>query len=145
MRLTLVNGLVGASAAIVLGGQIISRGDQPRPVVGTVVSAVAPVTVPNPEIDSVVGAGRLSQAIHAFIGKVRDLSHPRALETAFHSYFAFLSENPQAVDKPYLYFVDYGIPATEPRGYVFPLAVKSPVARWMVTNSRIIFRLPMRR
>ena len=42
-----------------------------------------------------------------------------ALESAFRSYFAFKSAHPDEVKKPLLYFVDYGLPSTAPRGYVF--------------------------
>jgi hypothetical protein len=52
---------------------------------------------------------------------VRPLSHPKALETAFRSYFAFKAGHPDQVTKPYLYFVDYGLPSTKPRGYVFDM------------------------
>jgi hypothetical protein len=49
------------------------------------------------------------------------MSHPRALEDAFRSYFAYRAANPDRVKKPYLYFVDYGLPSTTPRGYVFDM------------------------
>jgi len=48
-------------------------------------------------------------------------SHPRALETAVNAYFAYKAEHPEAVKKPYLYFVDFGLPQTEARGYVFDM------------------------
>ena len=43
------------------------------------------------------------------------------MEDAFHSYFAFKSAHPAEVKKPFLYFVDYGLPSTAPRGYVFDM------------------------
>jgi hypothetical protein len=52
---------------------------------------------------------------------VRSLSHPSALEDAFGSYFAYKSAHPDKVTKPYLYFVDYGLPSNKPRGYVFDM------------------------
>src|SRR4051794_35875420 len=52
---------------------------------------------------------------------VRPLSHPLALETAFRGYFAYRAMHPEDVRKPYLYFVDFGLPNTEPRGYVFDM------------------------
>jgi hypothetical protein len=60
-------------------------------------------------------------ALDAFTGVVRPLSHPEALEDAFKSYFAFKSAHPEKVQKPLLYFVDYGLAATEKRGYVFDM------------------------
>jgi hypothetical protein len=127
-RLTLMNGFVAASGALFAGGQIISAGDQPSPVEPAVVSAIAPVLAPASaaafaatDSMSAAPAGKLTGALRTLVSKVRELSHPKALETAFGSYFAYLSENPDAVRKPYLYFVDYGIPANEPRGYVFDM------------------------
>jgi hypothetical protein len=60
-------------------------------------------------------------ALDAFAGVVRPLSRPEALEGAFRSYFAYKTTHPDEVRKPYLYFVDYGLPSTEPRGYVFDM------------------------
>jgi len=62
------------------------------------------------------------RAVEALASAVRRLSHPRALHDAFASYFAFKDAHPERVRKPYLYFVDYGLPATTPRGYVFDMS-----------------------
>lgn len=59
------------------------------------------------------------EALTALQRHTRSLSHPRALETALRSYYAYVAEHADRVKKPYLYFVDYGLPATKPRGYVF--------------------------
>jgi hypothetical protein len=61
-------------------------------------------------------------ALAVFSSAVRKLSDPRALKDAFNSYFAFKAAHPNDVKKPYLYFVDYGLPNTEARGYVFDMA-----------------------
>jgi hypothetical protein len=61
-------------------------------------------------------------ALDAFKSVVRPLSHPLALEDAFRSYFAFKSAHPNEVKKPLLYFVDYGLPSTAARGYVFNMS-----------------------
>jgi hypothetical protein len=66
-------------------------------------------------------AARARSALDALSGAVRPLSHPRALEDAFRSYFTFKAANPGQVRKPYLYFVDYGQPSTARRGYVFDM------------------------
>jgi hypothetical protein len=126
LRLTLTNSLVAVSAAVIAGGQLVPAAAQPRPAgiaaVSVVTPAVVPAAAPAPaSVDSVVAPNKVTSALRGFVAKVRGLSHPRALETAFRSYFAYLSESPNAVKKPYLYFVDYGIPATEPRGYVFDM------------------------
>ncbi|HEY9225677.1 MAG TPA: murein L,D-transpeptidase catalytic domain family protein [Gemmatimonadaceae bacterium] len=60
-------------------------------------------------------------AVNAFSTSVRGLSHPRALESAFHAYYAYKAAHPDEVKKPYLYFVDFGQPATAARGYVFDM------------------------
>ena len=62
------------------------------------------------------------RAIAALGDAVRPLSSPHALEDAFRSYFAFKTVHPEQVRKPYLYFVDYGLPSTAPRGYVFDMS-----------------------
>lgn len=62
-----------------------------------------------------------SAAVRAFAAAVRPLSHPKALEAAFRSYFAYQAAHPDDVKKPLLYFVDYGLPSTEPRGYIFDM------------------------
>lgn len=61
-------------------------------------------------------------AIAALADAVRPLSSSQALEDAFRSYFAFKTSHPSAVRKPYLYFVDYGLPSTARRGYVFDMS-----------------------
>lgn len=60
-------------------------------------------------------------AVRAFAAAVRPLSHPKALEAAFRSYFAYEAAHPDEVRKPLLYFVDYGLPSTEARGYIFDM------------------------
>jgi hypothetical protein len=62
-----------------------------------------------------------SAAVRAFAAAVRPLSHPKALEAAFRSYFAYQAAHPDDVKKPLLYFVDYGLPSTEARGYIFDM------------------------
>ena len=72
-------------------------------------------------------AARAHTALEALASSVTRLSHPRALEDAFDSYFAFKAAHPEQVKKPFLYFVDYGLPATTPRGYVFNMETLSIV------------------
>jgi hypothetical protein len=77
---------------------------------------VSPVA---PETEAEARAGR---ALNALGPAVRRLSHPDALRDAFQSYFAFESAHPDRVRKPYLYFVDYGLSSSTPRGYVFDMS-----------------------
>jgi hypothetical protein len=82
-------------------------------------------------------SSRTRTALRAFATTVRPLSHPKALETAFRSYFAFQAANPGKVAKPYLYFVDYGLPSTRPRGYVFDMrALKVVEGPFAVAHGR---------
>ena len=67
-------------------------------------------------------SSRAKTALTALSSAVLRLSDPRALRDAFNSYFAFKAAHPNQVKKPYLYFVDYGLPNTAPRGYVFDMA-----------------------
>lgn len=62
------------------------------------------------------------RAIDALAGAVGPLSSPRALADAIGSYFAFKTTHPNAIRNPYFYFVDYGLPSTTPRGYVFDMS-----------------------
>lgn len=101
-------------------------------------------------IGSVISSGRVPspargvevatdthRALDALASMVRPLSHPSALPDAFESYFAFRAAHPDEVRKPYLYFVDYGLPSSAPRGYVFDMDALSIVdGPFMVAQGR---------
>jgi hypothetical protein len=126
----LKNGLIGSLAALFVGAPFIPGAKPQGPVLAAATSIVkAPsVLAQSPEKTPVSElATRIQAALHAFNGAVRPLSHPKALETAFHSYFAYLAQHPAEVRKPLLYFVDYGLPSTQPRGYVFDMHTLSVV------------------
>lgn len=101
LRTALEYGLISVTAVILLGASFIPG------------NAAAPAD------RSVMSSTR--NAVAKLSYAVRPLSHPKALETAFRSYFAYRTEHPKKVTKPYLYFVDYGLPSTKPRGYVFDM------------------------
>src|SRR5256714_10072183 len=93
----------------------------------SLVTGVSAVATSNSAVatDNVNGdalSSKFTGALEALTSAVRPLSHPKALETAFHSYFAYLNAHPTDVKKPLLYFVDYGLPSTQPRGYVFNMS-----------------------
>jgi hypothetical protein len=102
LRTSLDSCLIGATALVLVGATFVPGGAAPRPADRSVLS------------NTKTAVAKLSYA-------VRPLSHPKALETAFRSYFAFRAGHPKQVTKPFLYFVDYGLPSTEPRGYVFDM------------------------
>lgn len=77
------------------------------------------------------------RALDVLANGVHQLSHPAALRDAFQSYFAFASEHPEQVRKPYLYFVDYGLSSSTPRGYLFDMrALRIVDGPFMVAQGR---------
>ena len=118
------NVLIGATAAVFVGAPLFPRHNQNGPVLDSAITFVIPKS-DEARVPAVLPENHQASEIGlalAAIGKlVRPLSHPRALEEAFHGYFAYKSAHPANVKKPYLYFVDYGLPSTTPRGYVFDM------------------------
>ncbi len=122
---TALENILAAATAVILIGSQIPGSDGTGPVLTAAVSlmggshaassdtAMTRVTVTAPSKPDV--------ALGALASVVGPLSHPDALHDAFVSYFAFKSEHPEKVRKPYLYFVDYGLPSTSPRGYLFDM------------------------
>jgi hypothetical protein len=121
----LQNVLLGASALLFAGAEFKPEANDSGPVLSAAVAFVRPKadsSGPTATIASVTKA-----TLDAFTGVVRPLSRPEALADAFKSYFAYKTAHPNEVRKPYLYFVDYGLPSTEPRGYVFDMESKTVV------------------
>lgn len=121
-----------AAALLFVGSNAYSR----VPTAGSVSRAVEPAAAPDmtgSPIELVAATSRVpgphgsgaeastERALGVLAAAVSRLSHPRALHDAFASYFAFRDTHPEKVRKPYLYFVDYGLPATTPRGYLFDM------------------------
>lgn len=138
--------LAAVSGAVYLGGKAYST-----PVSsGSIHSVASAITTPASGTVSAAIANAVSSTVHrnvlgehvqgaleALASSVRPLSHPRALEDAFDSYFAFKTAHADMVKKPYLYFVDYGLPATTPRGYVFDMdALRIVDGPFMVAHGR---------
>jgi hypothetical protein len=115
----LQNVLVGASALLFAGSHFAPDRDRNGPVLAAAVTFVSPKPSTTPSAAAVATVTKA--ALEAFAGVVRPLSRPQALETAFRSYFAYKTAHPGEVRKPYLYFVDYGLPSTTTRGYVFDM------------------------
>ena len=124
LRSYLLNGSIGALALLCVGSRLIPGSSQNGPVLTAAVAFAATKPAPDSTGFKVLDvlATKTGAALNAFQTVVRPLSHPKALETAFHSYFAYMTSHPGEVTKPYLYFVDYGLPSTEPRGYVFDMS-----------------------
>ena len=125
---SLQNVLIGATAVLFVGSHFAGNNENGPVIARTIAfvnggSSSAGSAVRN---DSTSSAAPLSEnakaALDVFGGLVHNISNPRALEDAFRSYFAYRAAHPEQVKKPYLYFVDYGLPSTEKRGYVFDMS-----------------------
>ncbi len=118
-----LNALVGVSAVVFGSAHFVHAPERSGPVLTAAVSFVTstPATTA-PTMNAAAEVAAVTKAaLGAFTGTVRPLSRPEALEDAFKSYFAYKTAHPAEVRKPFLYFVDYGLPSTEARGYVFDM------------------------
>lgn len=132
----LSNTLFGAAAVLAAGIPFLPGSDQSGPVLTKAVafvSAKPATTVPG----TAELTARIASAVSTIGAVVRPLSHPAALDDAFRAYFAYRTEHPLDVKKPYLYFVDYGLSSTTPRGYVFDMdQLKVVDGPFMVAHGR---------
>ena len=116
------NGLIGGLAVFCVASRFVP-GAQPTPLFAGPQVAMAATHAPATPVDNSTAktglAAKIDSALHVFSSAVGRLSHPKALEVAFSSYYSYVSAHPGDVKKPLLYFVDYGLPSTEPRGYIF--------------------------
>jgi len=125
--------LIGAAAVLFAGANL--RLPDRQPVVAPPPATTTPSAATKP--DSTVGTSQTSRALSAFSSMVHSLSTPKALESAVRSYFAFKTAHPDEVKKPLLYFVDYGLPSTKPRGYVLDMnALKIVEGPFTVAHGR---------
>src|SRR5687767_358625 len=124
---------VGASGAIANG----TDRNETRPAVAAVKPApVAAAPAPRPNgavlqtaravlngvgVESAAEKTQVQTALETLSKSVRRQSDPAALRMAFQAYYNYKTANPGKVKKPYLYYVDYGLSNTTPRGYVFDM------------------------
>ena len=128
-RKYLINALIASAAVLFVGVRFIPGADKPGPVMtaaqaivtGKTDSAAGSVVAASAGAVKGGVAAEVKEAVAAFSSIAGHLSRPEALDDAFRSYFAFKSAHPDEVQKPYLYFVDYGQPGTAKRGYVFDM------------------------
>src|SRR5262245_19468349 len=113
--------LIGTSSLLFIGAWTAPSHIQPSAIAAgssvATVSSVKSSSVANTNSSSPLGEATKT-ALAALSSAVRPLSHPKALEDAFHAYFAYKAAHPDEVKKPLLYFVDYGLSSTTARGYV---------------------------
>lgn len=121
------NLILGAIAAAFIGAALFPDNNQNGPVLDAAISFVAPASPLSRASATAAPATEAESALGVLGTLVQPLSHPKALEEAFHGYFAFKTAHPGEVRKPYLYFVDYGLPSTTPRGYLFDMASRTIV------------------
>jgi hypothetical protein len=134
------NVLIGTAAALIVGVQFVPGHQQSGPVLSAVQSVVLPsasaATAPSSTPASGV-ATKVASAVQTLGSAVKELSNPKALDDAFGAYFAYRTQHPDDVKKPYLYFVDYGLSSTTARGYVFDMdALKVVDGPFMVAHGR---------
>ena len=135
----LQNVLIGGVAVLFGGTRMIPSADQNGPMVTTAIALVSGKAADTSRMDSsrIAPKSKLVSALASFQGAVRPLSSSHALEDAFRSYFAYKATHPNDVKKPYLYFVDYGLPSNTARGYVFNMdSFKIVDGPFMVAHGR---------
>lgn len=136
----LQNALIGGIAVAFGSAKIIPGARENGPIVSSAISIVSGSLVATDTAKApvpTVAISKITTALGAFQTVVRPLSDSRALTDAFTSYFAYKSAHPSQVRKPYLYFVDYGLPSTTPRGYVLDMDLLSIVdGPFMVAHGR---------
>ena len=129
----LQNALIGATAVLFGGARLMPGHTTQGPVMHAATAFVTGSSttaatsraaadsggVAAPAMGAVAAAAKT--AVDAFTSLVRPLSSPEALEDAFKAYYEYKAAHPDDVKKPYLYFVDYGLPSTTTRGYVFDM------------------------
>lgn len=89
------------------------------PSLATPVAVVQPTAVAKSTGDE--RAELVQAALTALAPSATNLSSSNALELAFRAYFTFKAAHPDQIQKPYLYFVDYGLDNHTARGYVFDM------------------------
>lgn len=88
-------------------------------------------------VESGARVTQVDRALATLRGSVRRQSDPSALRMAFQAYYNYKAANPEKVRKPYLYYVDYGLANTTPRGYVFDMeSLKVVDGPFMVAHGR---------
>lgn len=136
----LQNALIGGFAVAFGSAQVVPGAKEHGPIVTSAISIMKGDTAADDSsmMERTTRApSKVATAVGAFQNVVRPLSHSRALSDAFNSYFAYKTAHPDQVRKPLLYFVDYGLPSTTPRGYVFDMdSLKVVDGPFMVAHGR---------
>jgi hypothetical protein len=127
--------LAAAALVIVAAGATPVVGDEPG--VSDVASWAAAVPASAPAADDSSASAAAEDALRVLAPLVRRTSDPGALRAAFQAYYAYRAAHPDAVRKPYLYFVDLGLSNATARGYVFDMDAHRVVeGPFMVAHGR---------
>lgn len=116
-----------AAFAGVVGGFLLEAGPMRRPgrapvaPAAGVTAGAARVVLDAAGIGSGVTERAVDRALGALAASVPRQSDPDALRMAFRAYYRYRGTHPEKELKPFLYFVDYGLESTTPRGYVFDM------------------------
>jgi hypothetical protein len=132
------NALLGVTALTFVGAPLTPKHNVNGPILTAAVSIISPIDTTSP-LATIASPKRTDAdlALAAFSNVSSALSDPRALTDAFKAYFAYKTAHLEDVKKPFLYFVDYGLPSTKPRGYVFDMVAKTIVdGPFMVAQGR---------
>jgi hypothetical protein len=128
--------LAGAALGAVKGTYAPAAAPAPQALADTAVQAAPAPQAPAPRapamraardvldgfgIESGAERTRVQGALAALTPQVRRQSDASGLRMAFQAYYNYRAANPDRVRKPYLYYVDYGLDARTPRGYVFDM------------------------
>lgn len=106
---------------------LVGFGTAPRPAFAAPVKAPTAIVTSAKPVAASAKAPLVEDVINRLSGRVTNTSHPDALRKAVQAYFNFKSAHPNQVRNPYLYFVDYGLSKTTPRGYVIDMNQKQVV------------------
>jgi hypothetical protein len=139
----------GAAGAMMQDAETVATATAAQPAVQVVAAQAAPpayaqavmqtsrAVLKGVGVESAVEKTQVQLALDALAGGVRKQSDPKALRMAFQAYYNYKAANPRSVKKPYLYFVDYGLTNTTPRGYVFDMeSLKVVDGPFMVAHGR---------
>ena len=136
----LQNAIVGGVAVLFGSTRLIPNPNVDGPAATTaiaIMTGAAKDTASRAAVAAPAPKSKVVVALESFQNTAGRLSSSHALEDAFRSYFAYKAAHPQDVKKPLLYFVDYGLPSTVARGYVFDMnAMKVVDGPFMVAHGR---------
>jgi hypothetical protein len=114
-------GASGGAGGLSLGAVSASAQQSAGSAAAVIAGQAARAVLSGVGLESSLTSARVDRALVVLAGSVAEQSDPAALRLAFQAYYSYRAAHPEKVRKPYLYFVDYGLDARTPRGYVFDM------------------------